>query len=47
MNKAKMLKMKKQVIQQKNKEMSEEQNQKLAEQLATFTKNLEEFAKKI
>ncbi len=41
-----MLKMKKQVIQQKNKEMSEEQNQKLAEQLATFTKNLEEFAKK-
>ena len=46
MNKAKMLKMKKQVIQQKNKEMSEEQNQKLAEQLATFTKNLEEFAKK-
>jgi ESCRT-II complex subunit VPS22 len=46
MNKAKMLKMKKQVIQQKNKEMSEEQNQKLAEQLASFTKNLEEFAKK-
>ena len=41
-----MLKMKKQVIQQKNKEMSEEQNQKLAEQLASFTKNLEEFAKK-
>ena len=41
-----MMKMKKQVIQQQNKQMSEEQNQKLGEQLAAFTKNLEEFAKK-
>ena len=46
MNRAKMMKMKKQVIQQQNKQMSEEQNQKLGEQLAAFTKNLEEFAKK-
>ena len=46
LNRAKMMKMKKQVIQQQNKQMSEEQNQKLGEQLAAFTKNLEEFAKK-
>ena len=46
MNRAKMMKMKKKVIQQQNKQMSEEQNQKLGEQLAAFTKNLEEFAKK-
>ena len=46
MNRPKMMKMKKKVIQQQNKQMSEEQNQKLGEQLAAFTKNLEEFAKK-
>jgi ESCRT-II complex subunit VPS22 len=46
MNRAKMMKMKKQVIQKQTKEISEEQNQKLTEHLASFTKNLEEFAKK-
>ena len=46
MNRAKMMKMKKQVIQQQNKQISEEQNQKLSEQPAAFTKNLEEFAQK-
>ena len=46
LNRANMLKKKKQVIQQQNKEIKEEQNQKLAEQLASFTKNLEEFAQK-
>ena len=46
LNRANMLKKKKQVIQQQNKQITEEQNQKLAEQLASFTKNLEEFAKK-
>ena len=39
-----MLKMKKQVIQQQNKQISQEQNQKLGEQLAAFTKNIEDFA---
>ena len=46
MNRAKMMKMKKQVIQQQNKQITEEQNQKLGEQLAAFTKNLEDFAQK-
>ena len=46
MYKAKLMQKKKQVIQQQNKEIKEEQNQKLAEQLASFTKNLEEFAQK-
>ena len=41
-----MMKMKKQVIQKQTKEISEEQNQKLTEHLASFTKNLEEFTKK-
>ena len=46
LNRANMLKKKKQVIQQQNKQITVEQNQKLAEQLASFTKNLEEFATK-
>ena len=41
-----MMQKKKQVIQKKNEEIKEEQNQKLTELLASFTKNLEEFAKK-
>ena len=46
MNRAKMAMKKKQIIQKQNKEISEEQNKTLAEQLATFTKNLENFATK-
>ena len=46
LNRAKLMQKKKQVIQQQNKEISQEQNQKLSEQLAAFTKNLEDFAKK-
>ena len=46
MYKAKLMQKKKQVIQKKNEEIKEEQNQKLTELLASFTKNLEEFAKK-
>ena len=46
MNRAKMAMKKKQIIQKQNKEISEEQNNTLAEQLATFTKNLENFATK-
>jgi len=41
-----MMKKKKQVIQTQNKRIAEEQNEKLAEHLASFTKNLEEFAQK-
>ena len=46
MNRAKMAMKKKQIIQKQSKEISEEQNKTLAEQLATFTKNLENFATK-
>ena len=46
MNRAKMAMKKKQIIQKQSKEISEEQNKTLAEQLATFTKNLESFATK-
>ena len=46
LNRAKLMQKKKQVIQQQNKQISQEQNQKLTEQLAAFTKNLEDFAKK-
>jgi ESCRT-II complex subunit VPS22 len=46
LNRANMMKKKKQVIQQQNKEINAEQNQKLTEQLASFTKNLENFAQK-
>ena len=46
LGRANLLKKKKQVIQKQNKEISEEQNQKLTEQLAAFTKNLEDFAQK-
>ena len=46
MNRAKMAMKKKQIIQKQSKEISEEQNKTLAEQLAIFTKNLENFATK-
>ena len=46
LNRANMMKKKKQVIQQQNKEINAEQNQKLTEQLSSFTKNLENFAQK-
>ena len=46
MYKAKLMKGKKQIIQQQNKQISEETNKKLTEQLTAFTKNLEDFAKK-
>ncbi len=40
------MKKKQQIIHQQNKQISEEQNLKLSQQLAEFTKNLEDFAKK-
>ena len=46
MNRVALMKKKKQVIQKQNKEISAEVNKKLSEQLADFTKNLEDFAKK-
>ena len=46
MNRAKLAIKKKQVIQQQNKQIADEQNSKLKQQLAIFTKNLEEFALK-
>ena len=46
MNRVALMKKKKQVIQQQNKQISAEVNKKLSEQLADFTKNLEDFAKK-
>ena len=44
MNRVALMKKKKQAIQQQNKEISAETNKKLSEQLAEFTKNLEDFA---
>ena len=46
LNRAALLKKKKQAIEQQNKEITAESNKKLTEQLAEFTKNLEDFAKK-
>ena len=46
LNRAAMMKKKKEIIHKANQEITVEQNKKLAEQLAEFTKNLEEFAKK-
>ena len=46
LNRAQLMKKKKQVIQQQNKQITAETNKKLSEQLADFTKNLEQFAQK-
>ena len=46
LNRAAMMKKKKEIIHKANQEITVEQNKKLAEHLAEFTRNLEEFAKK-
>ncbi len=46
LNRVKMQQKKKEIIHKANQQLGEEQNRKLSQQLAEFTRNLEDFAKK-